>query len=76
MARVARVARDISIFRFFTLEEDTIEECPRAICNQCGAKVKRCSSSTTGMKLHLQRAHWPLYRYYIGLLEEEKRRGT
>jgi hypothetical protein len=46
-----------------TLEKMT-EKWQCAICKECGAFIKRSESSTTGMKIHLERNHKRMYKDY------------
>jgi hypothetical protein len=62
--------RNKVLWKFFTMEENSREKWPRAICNVCNIFIKRTDASPTGMKLHLQRCHRKHYKKYLCLVEE------
>jgi BED zinc finger len=62
--------RNVVLWEYYILKEDSSEKWPRAICSECGKAVKRKDSSTTGMKLHLKRNHRKLFKEYECKFEE------
>jgi hypothetical protein len=64
--------RNKVLWEFFSMEENTTEAWPRAICHECGIFIKRNGASPTGMKQHLEREHVEAQKKYLQMLKDDK----